>query len=162
MRHRVVWLGGCLAALVLAACEQTSSRTPASPTNRVAGTFTLTDAGCQYDGRSHFSTGPMSTDVTNLTSDRAHFDFWKVDVGHTYAEFAAYVSEAGRRLRSSEPELGHPTFASLVSSIVVDSKATKTLSASLTAGSYGMACIRWKVSEDRPIDMSPAGPLNTA
>jgi hypothetical protein len=121
------------------------------------------DTACQYTASTAQPSGGSATaNLSNQTSDRAHFDFWRLDSGHSYAEFAAYVSEAGRRLRSKEPEQGHPEFASLVDSSAVQARATGVLHAGLTTGTYGMACIRWGLAQDAPIDMYPAGPLTVA
>lgn len=124
-----------------------------------AGTFTLTDSGCKYDATARVASGSFSARVTNKTADRAHFDLWKLNAGHSYAELLAYINEEGRRLRSQQPQLGHPEFASLIRSVPVETHTSGVLTADAGVGTYGMACIRWKLAEEGPLDMYPAGPL---
>ena len=149
-----------LCLLLSSACGGAVNATPAT-TGKVpeAGTFTLTDSGCQYDATARVASGSFSARVANNTADRAHFDLWKLNAGHSYAELLAHVNEEGRRLRLQQPQLGHPEFASLVRSVPVDAQASGVLTADAGAGIYGMACIRWKLAEEGPLDMYPAGPL---
>jgi len=149
-----------LCLLLSSACGGAVTTTPAT-TGKVpeAGTFTLTDSGCQYDATARVASGSFSARVANNTADRAHFDLWKLNAGHSYAELLAHFNEEGRRLRSQQPQLGHPEFASLVRSVPVDAQASGVLTADAGAGIYGMACIRWKLAEEGPLDMYPAGPL---
>ena len=121
--------------------------------------FTLSDSNCAYDGSGHVLPGQISAALTNSTSDQAHFDLWKLDSGHDYAELSAHLREEGRRYKSGEPALGHPRFATMITGVVVAPQATGTLSARVDPGTYGMACIRFKLPESMPTDWFPAGPL---
>ena len=149
------------AAVIMAGCGAASGgKAAATPTQTGAsGTFTLADSGCGYQGVGQVAAGQVTARLANQTVDRAHFDFWFLQAGHDYAEFAAYVNDEGRRLRASAAPLGHPAFAVLVGSSQVEAGATGQLTAELAAGSYGMACIRWKLAGEGPLDMYPAGPL---
>jgi hypothetical protein len=150
-------------SVTLAGCNaETGGKASATPTRAPAGTFTLLDSGCGYEGASQVAAGNLRANLSNGTADRAHFDLWKLDAGHDYTELSSYVSEAGRRLRAKEQELPHPPFGSLISSTAVASSASGVLSADLRPGVYGMACIRWKVTEEGPLDMYPAGPINVS
>jgi hypothetical protein len=149
-----------LCLLLCSACGGDGNATPqTSGKVAQAGTFTLTESDCQFVATGPVAPGSLSARVTNNTADRAHFDFWKLNAGHTYAELLAHINEEGRRLRSQLPPLGQPEFASLVRSVPVEKQASAVLTANAAAGTYGMACIRWKLAEEGPLDMYPAGPL---
>jgi hypothetical protein len=149
-----------LCLLLCSSCGGAPNATPAT-TGKVpeAGSFTLTDSGCEYDAGARLASGSFSARVTNKTADRAHFDLWKLDAGHSYAELLAHVNEEGRRLRSQQPPLGYPDFASLIQSVDVDAQASSVITADGGTGSYGMACIRWKLAEEGPLAIYSAGPL---
>jgi hypothetical protein len=48
-----------------------------------------------------------------------------------------------RRSEEGLPGLGHPTFATLNAEASTDAEGVGTLTASVDAGVYGMACIRF-------------------
>ena len=146
-------------ALVLGGCGGEGAGSTISPTptaSVTSGTFALSDSGCGYEGVTQVAAGQLTAKLANQTADRAHFDFWRLLPGHEYAEFTAYINEEGRRLRSAEPEQGHPAFATLVTSTVVNAHGTGLLTTSVEAGRYGMACIRWKLAGEGPLDMYPS------
>src|SRR5256886_6242862 len=148
VRASGAWAGRKMVVLCLllsSACGGTVNATPAS-TGKVpeAGTCTLTDSGCQYDATARVASGSFSARAANNTADRAHFDLWKLNGGHSYAELLAHVNAEGRRLRSQQPQLGHPEFASLVRSVPVEAPASGVLPADAGAGIYDTQCTRWQ------------------
>lgn len=152
-------LGAVLMVFLLTgACTSAAQPGPTAQPIRV-GTFTLSDASCVYQGSGHAPSGHISAVLTNSTRDQAHFDLWKLDRGHDYSELSAHLMEEGRRYRSGEPALGHPRFATMITSVVVAPQATDTLAARVDSGIYGMACIRFKLPDSMPTDWFPAGPL---
>ena len=74
----------------------------ASPS--VAGTITLTDTGCAWEGNPGTLTRPdlVTIALRNETDDYADFQLHWVRSGRTYAEGAALVAELARRLTTGE------------------------------------------------------------
>ena len=156
-------MGSSLAILVLAALAACgpAQTTSASTTPSVAlwGVFTLTDSGCGYEGNDIVSARRGTITLSNKISNEAHFDFFRLNQGHNYAELVAHIQEEERRRLAGEAELGHPTFATLSSSTTVAAHVNQSLQIPETAGSYGMVCIRWNLG---PLRMFAAGPLTVS
>ena len=140
----------------LASCGQSEgARAPSSPAPPL-GVYTLSASGCSYEGNDKIAAGRGSITLSNKISTEAHFDFWRLDPGRSYAEFRAHIQEAQRRRLAGEPELGHPTFANLSTSTTVFAGTGQSLAIPGEAGTYGMACIPWKGG---PTGMFAAGPV---
>jgi hypothetical protein len=156
MRRGVRWPATILILGGLVSCGQsqatTATNSPASP----VGVYTLSASGCIYEGKDTAAAGRGSVTLSNKGATEAHFDFWRLDKGRNYAEFLAHIQEGQRRFQAREPELGHPTFASLSTSTSVAAGASQPLALPGEAGTYGMACIPWNSG---PTGIFAAGPL---
>ena len=156
MRRGVRWPATILMLGGLVSCGQgqatTSTNSPAPP----VGVYTLSASGCAYEGRNAAAAGRGSVTLSNRSATEAHFDLWRLDTGRSYAEFLAHIREGQRRFQAREPELAHPTFASLSTSVSVAAGASQALALPSEAGTYGMACIPWNSG---PTGIFAAGPL---
>jgi hypothetical protein len=156
MRQGFSWTASILVLGGLASCGQSQTTTPTNSPAPLLGVYTLSASGCGYEGNDKVAAGRGSITLSNKISTEAHFDFWRLDPGRSYAEFRAHIQEAQRRRLASEPELGHPTFANLSASIIVAAGGSQSLAIPGEAGTYGMACIPWKGG---PTGMFAAGPV---
>jgi len=137
-------------AIVTSACGRGDA--PAAATNgggsqvtgapADAGSFTLARSACRFEGPASLATGTAEFGLAS-SGGTADFDLWLLRDGHTYAELAAHIDEERRRSEQGSPPLGHPTFASLVAEASTDSAGHGVMRTQLTAGVYGMACIRF-------------------
>jgi len=84
-------------------------------------------------------------------------DFWLLDKGHSYDELVNHIKEEQRRFAAHEPELGYPTFASLVGHGEVAAGAIGSVNVTLSAGTYGFVCMPFSGNEQSGIYL--AGPL---
>lgn len=159
MRRRLRGISGILMLGGLVSCGQSQATAPTNSPAPPLGVYTLLASGCTYEGKDTVAAGRGSVTLSNKIAEEAHFDFWRLDQGHSYAEFLAHIQEAQRRRQAGEPELGHPTFATLSTSITVAAGASQSLALPGEAGTYGMACIRWNGG---PNGMYPAGPVKVS
>jgi hypothetical protein len=76
----------------------------ASPATPLAGTVTLTDTGCTWEGNPGSLAMPsmLTIELRNDTDDYANFDLHWIKAGHTYAEGVAYVADIAPRLATGE------------------------------------------------------------
>jgi len=132
---------------------------PAPPTSATAGTFTMGDAGCRYDGPATVPAGSVTLAFVNESGDQFDADLWLLDAGHGYDELAAHAAEEDRRLEEGLPSLGHPALATLIAETTILQRQG-TMTATLVEGTYGMACIRFV--DGAPADIWAAGPLTIA
>lgn len=158
----VLMLTGAVSCGQSQAASQTSSPTPSptsSPTPPSVGDFALSDAGCAYQGQQKIAPGHSSVTLSNKTANQAHFDFWRLNEAHSYSEFVAHIREEQRRIQAGEPGLGHPTFATLITTETVEPQGTQSLVLPSEAATYGMACIPWR---NGPTGIFAAGPLTVS
>ena len=146
----ILMLGG------LVSCGQSQATTPANSPAPPVGVYTLSASGCGYEGKDTAAAGRGSVTLSNKIATEAHFDFWRLDKGRSYAEFLAHIQEGQRRFQAREPQLGHPTFANLSTSTTVAAGARQSLALPGETGIYGMACIPWNSG---PTGIFAAGPL---
>lgn len=99
-------------------------------------------ATCTYEGPPTIAEGQATFTLVSR-GGTADFDLWRLNEGHAYEELVAHIDEEVRRSEEGLPGLGHPTFATLVAEATTDPQGDGTLTASLDAGEYGMACIRF-------------------
>lgn len=136
-----------LLAIVGFGCTGEPDAAPVEPSVRTTGTdapsasLTLGPSRCRYEGPSHLEPGAIEIALAS-TDGIADFDLWLLDDEHGYEEFVAHVEEEHRRIRSGEPPLGHPSFATLVAEASTDPTGEGLMAASLRVGVYAMACIR--------------------
>lgn len=122
-------------------CGQGQAASPtSSPTPPSVGDFALSDAGCAYQGQQKI-TGRGSVSLSNKTANQGQFDFWRLNAGHAYSEFVAHIKEEQRRIQAGEPGLGHPQFATLITTETVAPQGTKSLVLPTEPATYAMACI---------------------
>jgi hypothetical protein len=107
-----------------------------------AGSFSFSASECTYDGPETMAAGQVTFALVS-TDGEADFDLWKLDEGHTYEELAAHVAKEVKLAGQGRPPLGYPTFAELIVEATTDPDGGGTLTASVEAGEYGMACIRF-------------------
>jgi hypothetical protein len=156
MRWGLRWAAAIFTLGGLVSCGQSQSAATANSPAPVVGVYTLSGSGCGYQGQATAGAGHGSVTLSNKSATGAHFDLWRLDAGRTYAEFLAHIQEGQRRFQAREPELGHPTFASLSTSTSVAAGASQPLALPSQAGTYGMACIPWN---NGPTGIFAAGPL---
>ncbi len=132
----VLMLTGTVSCGQTQAAPSSSSASPSS-----VGVFVLSDSGCGYEGQEQISAGHSSVTLSNKTANQAQFDFWRLNEGHAYSEFVAHIKEEQRRIHAGEPGLGHPAFATLITTVTVAPQGTKSLVLPSEAATYGMACI---------------------
>ena len=156
MRWGLRWPATILMLSGLVSCGQSQSASPTNSPAPAVGVYTLSASGCGYVGKDTAAAGRGSVTLSNKSATEAHFDFWRLDTGRSYAEFLAHIQEGQRRFQAREPELGHPTFASLSTSTSVAAGASQPLALPSKAGTYGMACIPWNSG---PTGIFAAGPL---
>jgi hypothetical protein len=135
------------------AAVQSPSPSPAT----AIGPLVLSARECTYAGPGQISSGPASLEMTNRTKLRFNLDLWELDQGHTYAELVAHIKEEQRRAAAGEPELGHPTFATLVDQESVLSGSETKKIPNLKPGTYGFVCIAFE--RNGPGAIWVAGPL---
>lgn len=141
-----------------AATVQSPSPSPALAAQ--IGPLVLSDKGCTYAGPAQVRSGPVALMMTNETKVQFKLDVWRLSEGHTYAELDAHIKEEQRRYAAGEPELGHPSFATLIDQeSVASGSETKNIS-TLTRGTYGFVCIAFQTSGPGAIWL--AGPLSVA
>ncbi len=150
----VLMLTGAVSCGQTQAAPATSSASPPS-----LGAFVLSDSGCGYEGQPKISAGHGSVTLSNKTANQAHFDVWRLNEGHSYSELVAHIKEEQRRSQAGEPGLGHPTFATLLTTEIVEPQRTKSLVLPSEAATYGMACIPWRGG---PTGIFAAGPLTVS
>jgi hypothetical protein len=142
---------------LLAACGQNQATSlPTTSSTAPLGVFSLSDSGCSYEGKATVSSESGTIRLSNKSGTEAHFDFFKLNQGHSYLELVAHIEEAERRRVAGEAELGHPTFATFSSSTTVTAQGSVTLPIPKSAGTYGMVCIPWNLG---PLRKYSAGPL---
>ena len=156
MRLGLRWAAAIFTLGGLVSCGQSQSAAPANSPAPAVGVYALSASGCSYQGQATAGAGGGYVTLANKSATEAHFDLWRLDAGRTYAEFLAHIQEGQRRFQAGEPELGHPTFASLSTSVSVGAGASEPLSLPSQAGTYGMACIPWN---NGPTGIFAAGPL---
>jgi len=122
------------------------------------GPLVLSDRGCTYAGPAQIGAGPAALKMTNETSMQFNLDIWKLIEGHAYAELDAHIKEEQRRAAAGEPELGHPSFATLVDQESVRSSTETKIISTLMPGTYGFVCIAF--GTQGPAAIWPAGPLS--
>lgn len=144
-----------LAALIVAACgastagspNATTSPVPASPTSVTSGpsgAATITATECILE----LAPGPLASGTQELTfanesAEQAAFDLWRIDDGHTYADFEAAIAVEEQLTREGKPIAGPPAFVSeRQSSGLLEPGETRTMRVTLRAGTHGIVCLR--------------------
>jgi hypothetical protein len=107
------------------------------------GAFTFTSSTCAYEGPGKIPEGEVSFSLLS-EGGPADFDLYRFDGGHTYDELVAHTAEEMRRAEEGLPGLGHPDFATLVAEASTDGEGHGTMTTTVDAGEYGMACIRFE------------------
>lgn len=124
------------------------------------GPLVLTATGCSWQGPAQANAGPASIQVVDQAKGGLALDFWLLDQGHSYDELVNHIKEEQRRFAAHEPQLGHPTFASLKGQWSADAGETRSFATTLSAGTYGFVCIA--LSGQDPVGIYLAGPLKVA
>lgn len=136
------------------------AQSPSPPRAAEIGPLVLSDKGCAYAGPGQIGSGPVALEMTNETEAHFNLDLWKLDQGHTYSELDAHIKEEQRRAAAGEPELGHPSFATMIAQESVASGTEVKNISTLTPGTYGFVCIAFVTSGPGAIWL--AGPLSVA
>jgi len=135
-----------------------TAQSPSPPRAAEIGPLVLSDKGCAYAGPGQIGSGPVALKMTNETQAQFNLDLWRLNAGHTYAELDSHIKEEQRRATAGEPELGHPSFATLIDQESVASGTMTKSMATLTPGTYGFVCIALVTSGPGAIWL--AGPLS--
>ncbi len=155
---------GVLAAVVFASCgggsqPPAAAKSPSPPVATEIGPLTLDDQGCTYAGPTRVASGTVVITIVDNTQLRFNLDVWRLNVGHQYAELDVHIKEERRRMHASEPSLGHPDFATLITSSNVGIGSHNSRVIAIRAGTYGFACIPF---DTQPRDIWLAGPLEVS
>ena len=136
------------------------SSTPTSLVEAPAGTVVFSGSACAYEGPQRIWVDHVSMALSNRTAKAAHFDFFRLNEGHGYLEFATYIQEEQRRSQAGLAYLGYPNFATFLFTDVVNPQETQSLVLPTNVATYVIACIPW--NEGQPADIYAAGPLTVS
>lgn len=125
-----------------------------------AGTVVFSGSACAFTGPQRIWVDHVSLGVSNRTTRLAHFDFFRLNAGHSYSEFAAHIREEQQRSLAGQASLGYPDFATFLFTDVIKPHETQSLYLPTDVATYVIACIPWKDSQ--PAGIFGAGPVTVS
>src|SRR5205814_7194233 len=75
-----------------------------------AGTVVFSGSACTYKGPQRIWVDHVSVALSNQTARDAHFDFFRLNQGHSYLDFAADLRDEEQRSKASQATLGYGVF----------------------------------------------------
>ena len=159
---RTRWL--LLGLLCLTGCSgAVPSASAGSPTPKEAGTVTLTDEGCTFEGETADGADDFMIRAVNTTQESAGFDLYHLHSDATFEDWAAYHSAAQEDVESGREGPGDPvSIADPVDlQVAVAPDGEGVLNALVgEAGTYALQC--WIFPAEGNISLFAAGPVEVA
>lgn len=157
-RWRVVGVGALLAVVVMgSACSSRGDEggkipeagatlgpedKPTTEATQV-GTVRLSDADCTLDAvRGPIPAGLVSVAAVNRTDTHAALHMWRIDDGHTYQEFSAYIAKTRRRTAAGKAPPDPIAWIGERIDVDLEAGGSGTIVGRVRAGTYGIVCIR--------------------
>jgi len=125
-----------------------------------AGTVLFSGSACAYKGPPRIWVDHVSVALSNQTARDAHFDFLRLNQGHSYLEFAAHIREEQQRSQAGQSSLGYPDFATFLFTDVIKPQETQSLYLPTDVATYVIACIPW--NDSQPAGIFAAGPVTVS
>lgn len=137
-----------------------SPRPTPRPAN--AGTITLTDDGCTWDGNPSPLTLPkyVGIDFVNETNTFGNFGFYKLEQGYPWADAVAYIVAENEAVKTgTENPFGAADFAIDYGNVDTEAFKENQLRITVSRGTYGVVCSSNEPPPGAVFDVYLVGPL---
>jgi hypothetical protein len=142
------WVQGAVAAAlavaIVAGLVYVGRAIRQQPAVPMAITLTQTDSGCIYDGPRVQAAGAVTMQLINHTSDFSQVGVVLLLDNHSYSDLVAHIADEQRRVRAGDSPIGPPGYVAEAAQDEVPPQSTPRLTATLSAGSYGIVCSQSK------------------
>lgn len=124
-----------------------------------AGSIELRDSDCQFEAPlGSIEPGLIEMTFMNHSSDRSVFHLWRLDEGHTFAEFEAFIANHKERMEKGF-DTGAPPFARQITGPSLQPGTTAAWRVNVIAATYAVACIVPNEIAGRLVATYSAGPI---